>query len=1664
MKKIVSGFPFIASVLCLNIFYTQAQEKGANIKVAESEDVLVNNNTFEEYKSNSYNIRFDAKDSCKQEDFVFVFKERLGLRDDDKFNIEKLNVDNLGYTHYSCQQFYKDVKVNGGVLLLHERDGKLVTVNGQFYRGIELDIIPTLSQKEALVLAKKYSRGTEFELEDSVYENNLRMIRVDTSSTFYPLVELCISPIKVENKQEQFHLSYRIRIPTKDVGTYIYVIDAVNGSLISKVSVVYNFDVNGIGQTIYSGSQTITVYNDLFNYSLRDYDRKVFTYDLKSGVDFENAFDFTSEDKDLWPVVFQIKLIISELNNNWWVGSNENINGGEPDLFFTLEDASENTLYSSTIKENTIVPDTFSVTLPLNDNGPYIVKIWDDDFIGDDLLGTFVLLTSSGDHSFEFNGTLGSYTGLLMNNPALDAHWGMEKVFDFYKEKFNRNSYNNQGASIKSYLNFSIENSKYGYPNNSYATEGIMVFGLGDNINFRPIVCLDVAGHEFTHLVYESSMKDKQVKYENESGALNESFSDIFGTAIEFYAKPNTANWTMGEEVKIKAPYFYRSLQDPNLNGHAKIYPNSDPYLSEEYFWKPLSYTPDYDMNDLGGVHSNSGVQNYWFYLLVNGGIGTNQFDNSFNVSAMGMDDALNIVYRNLTTYLSSTSGYLDAAVGSLNAAIDLFGLGSAQYTAVYNAWYAVNVFKSPTSYCAGTTNLTSATGEFQERLGSGSYGNNADCIWKIQPTGATSITLSFSSFDLLAGDTVYIYKGSSTNDELLKKVSGNTLQDPITANGSSMLVRFTSDASGIAGGFNANYTSVTSSTNFCSGVIILNQSADILSDGSGINDYVNNANCQWKIEPPGASSISLAFSSFDLQLGDSVKIYNGPTTSSPLIHKYSGDAIPPIQNYSTGQILVVFSSTPSGTASGWDASYTSVGIGYCNPSNVLIASSGTITDGSAVNNYYNNTDCGWLIDPLSAVSISLTFTLFDLELAAQGGSGVIYDWVKVFDGADANSNLIGTFTGTTLPPVLTSSGGAMYLQFHTDGAVVAQGWNASYTSIETGYCAGTTLLTSASGSLNDGSGTSNYGSNADCKWLIQPANALSIVLSFSFFDTELNYDGITVYDGSTTAAPVIGVFTGSTLPPTIFSNGGAMLVRFTSDNAIEQQGWSANYVANISASGGLSGLNEYEYWFDNNYADKISQAIASVSNYTINTGIPTEGLANGLHSFHIRFKDKSDNWSSVVSQFFQKLAPTNGLPNLVTAYRYWFNQESANMVNVNLAVPTNPYDLITDIATTGLPNGTHTANFQFKDTRGYWSSVLTDTFTKSLSAPKISLVLKTGVVCPNTGAVDIKVTKGVSPYTYLWSNGAITQDLTGLAPGTYTVTVTGANGASSTDSYNVSQSNIPKPKNLSATNVTSCSATLNWQAISGITEYKVRYRITGTTEWSTPIKLGNQLSYIFLNLLPNTSYDLSVASKCSGSATTGNYAIITSTTLKCTAPINITATSITSSSALISWTGVCNPVSYKINYKPLGGSFTTVNVTSSPKTINGLSPSTTYEYQVKAVCAVDNSQYSTLQSFTTSPLKDALTEENDLNAYNVSIYPNPTSGNFVLSFTNPLKEKVSVELVNILGQKVQKIFEGTTETKFSKEINGNELPSAMYYVEIAIGSERITRKLVIER
>ena len=165
--------------------------------------------------------------------------------------------------------------------------------------------------------------------------------------------------------------------------------------------------------------------------------------------------------------------------------------------------------------------------------------------------------------------------------------------------------------------------------------------------------------------------------YSYESGALNESFSDVFGESIENFAQGNN-DWLMGDAIGAGGSGgALRSMSNPNAYNQPDTYQGS--------YWYSGSA-------DSGGVHTNSGVQNFWFYLLSVGGNGTNDNGDSYNVSAIGMDTAASIAYRNLSVYLNSNSQYDDARAGAIQAAIDLYGAGSDEEIAVTNAWYAVGV------------------------------------------------------------------------------------------------------------------------------------------------------------------------------------------------------------------------------------------------------------------------------------------------------------------------------------------------------------------------------------------------------------------------------------------------------------------------------------------------------------------------------------------------------------------------------------------------------------------------------------------------------------------------------------------------------------------------------------------------------------------------------------------------------------------------------------------------------------------------------------------------------------------------------------------------------------------------------------------------------------
>jgi Zn-dependent metalloprotease len=254
-------------------------------------------------------------------------------------------------------------------------------------------------------------------------------------------------------------------------------------------------------------------------------------------------------------------------------------------------------------------------------------------------------------------------TNAAQDEAATDAHWAIEMTHDYYLQKHNRSSFDNKGSLMMIFVHYYA-----GYVN-AFWNGYWMTFGDGD-ATYKALTALDISGHELTHGVTQNSAG---LMYQGESGALNESFSDVFGTSIEFFAKPATANWTIAEDI---GPIF-RSMSNP------KVKSNPDTYRGQ--YW--VSGSSDY-----GGVHTNSGVQNYWFYLLSVGGADTNDLGHAFNVTAIGMDKAAQIAYRNLTVYLSKTSQYIDARQGSIWAAEDLFGVCSPEAIQTANAWYAVGV------------------------------------------------------------------------------------------------------------------------------------------------------------------------------------------------------------------------------------------------------------------------------------------------------------------------------------------------------------------------------------------------------------------------------------------------------------------------------------------------------------------------------------------------------------------------------------------------------------------------------------------------------------------------------------------------------------------------------------------------------------------------------------------------------------------------------------------------------------------------------------------------------------------------------------------------------------------------------------------------------------
>lgn len=247
------------------------------------------------------------------------------------------------------------------------------------------------------------------------------------------------------------------------------------------------------------------------------------------------------------------------------------------------------------------------------------------------------------------------------SNPiAVSAQYNADFSYEYYKTKFNRNSIDGNGGNIISLINIT-EDDGSGL-DNAFWNGAAMFYGNGAQA-FKPLAGgLDVSGHEMTHGVVQATAG---LTYENESGALNESFADIFGVFID------RDDYKMGEDV-VRLDVFpsgaLRDLSNPHNGGNS----NAD------NGWQPAHMNEKYlGSEDNGGVHINSGIVNFAFYKVA---------------SQIGLDAAEKIYYSVLSNYLTKSSQFIDCRNAVIQATKDQFPGDQAKVTIVENAYSAVGI------------------------------------------------------------------------------------------------------------------------------------------------------------------------------------------------------------------------------------------------------------------------------------------------------------------------------------------------------------------------------------------------------------------------------------------------------------------------------------------------------------------------------------------------------------------------------------------------------------------------------------------------------------------------------------------------------------------------------------------------------------------------------------------------------------------------------------------------------------------------------------------------------------------------------------------------------------------------------------------------------------
>ena len=673
------------------------------------------------------------------------------------------------------KHFYRYVQTIGGYPVefsswhVHEKNGKVIAVNGDIVDIQDMDLNFSITEEEALQAALKYI-GAEFYMwMDEGEEQNLKLLLDDETATYYPEGVKIITPVQPDIKMNKLKTAYKFNIYSKKpFDRKMVYVDAQTGEILFDLPLIHFENAVGTAHTQYSGIKEINTFNNGSQYILQDNTRGngIKTLNCHNTYNYYSATNFFDDD-------------------NIW----NNVNPQKDEY-------------------------------------------------------------------------------------ATDAHFSTMSTYDYYLNVHNRNSINNNGFALTSYVHFDLIGYGYSDNVNAFWNGQYMTYGDGSaSQGITPLTTIDICGHEISHGLTTFTAN---LTYSYESGALNEAYSDIFGTAIEFYAVPEYANWTMGEKIGG----IFRSMSNPKQYGQPNTYKGS--------YW----YTGS---NDNGGVHTNSGVLNYWFYLLCEGGSGVNDKGNAYEVQGIGIEKAEKIAFKTLTEYLSAGSQYINAYNYSVIAAGELFGGCSQEVQSVGDAFYAVGVINTPfvsittADFKASQTVICSAPAQVKF---SNKSTNGITYLWDFGD-GATSTETNPTHTYTEEGEytvTLSVDGGVCGSDMIVK-------EDYIKIDG-SYLCAFNMPSQG------------TITKESCGGVFF--------DPGGPTGNYPSSANSKLTIYAPGATGIVLTIEEFDIEPGsgsscnyDYIAFYNGNSTSAPIIGtKYCNTTGNPGTITATGEYVTIHFSS----------------------------------------------------------------------------------------------------------------------------------------------------------------------------------------------------------------------------------------------------------------------------------------------------------------------------------------------------------------------------------------------------------------------------------------------------------------------------------------------------------------------------------------------------------------------------------------------------------------------------------------------------------------------------------------------------------------------------------------------------------------------------------